>query len=119
MPFPARQLGPGGRLGGTLTPTNRNMGHMNSSVMQHEQYVNDAMEMSTGFLDYSNAFTKGFHNAVSHSPSVNALEANINSVRDFKFAQLESYKEQVNRIHSKLMSQKAVSSGGNSTITSL
>lgn len=75
--------------------------------------------MSSGFLGYGNAFSKGFQHDVTHSPSVNALEANINSVRDYKFAQLESYKDQVSRIHSKLMTRKEVCSGGNSSITSL
>ena len=77
--------------------------------------MNDVMELNTKFLDYNNNFNKTF----AQSSTVNALESNINSVRDYKFAQLESYKDQIARIHLKLMNQKQVSSGGNSMITSI
>ena len=51
--------------------------------------MNDVMELNTKFLDYNNNFNKTF----AQSSTVNALESNINSVRDYKFAQLESYKD--------------------------
>jgi hypothetical protein len=55
----------------------------------NDQYMSDVMELNTKFLDYNNNFDKNF----GQSSTVNALESNINSVRDYKFAQYESYKD--------------------------
>ena len=43
------------------------------------------MEYGSKFLDYNPLMSK--------TTQVNAIDANINSVRDYKTAQLENYKE--------------------------
>lgn len=78
--------------------------------------------MNKSILDYSHRprpHLMAAHHRASPQSAINKVAANINSVRDYKFQQFEAQQERIRRVHQKLMQKKPVSSGGNSSLSSI
>jgi len=73
--------------------------------------MDELLDLNGKFLNYNNTMT---FNRASPRSNVYKVNKNVNSIQEMKFEELENYKDKINRIHSKLMNKKPVSSGGNS-----
>ena len=77
--------------------------------------MEDILDLNGRLLNYNNTF----YNKLPPQGKLNKVDLNMESIKDYKTVEMETYKEQISDLHSSLMARKQVSSCKDSNLTQI